>query len=79
MKKNIVFVILILCASWMNGQDWDTGGNVLTGGEVLGSTNDFDLDVHRNSLLRILVPPSDDAEPAQRLCLSFMPGRSTID
>ena len=27
----------------------------------------------------ILVPPSDDAEPAQRLCLSFMPGRSTID
>ena len=53
MKKNIVFVILILCASWMNGQDWDTGGNVLTGGEVLGSTNDFDLDVHRNSLLRM--------------------------
>lgn len=53
MKKNFLFFIVILISFISYGQNWETGGNPLSGGEFLGTTNNFDLSLRRNNFRRM--------------------------
>ena len=58
MKRNILLLVLCLCATLLYGQDWSLSGNAISSSNFLGTTNSQALNFKTNNLIRMTLAPS---------------------